>query len=156
MSQYGFTSEEWDVLLSALLSASMAISLVDADGAMIEMMTLHDALTTRRETYPAASAIGALLQDAVSSDGVDFMHTLEELPFESVHRRTLSDMKRAVEILESKHDPETTSVYKLIVYGIAAQIARSHEEGSLSAHTLEPISDKEQALLDEYKHILDL
>ncbi len=156
MNQYGFSPEEWNVLLSALLSASIAISLVDADGAMIEMMTLHDALDTRRATYPAASAIGALLQEAISSDAVDFLHTLEDLPFETLHRRTLSDLKRAVAILENRQDPETTSVYKLIVYGIAVQIARSHEEGALSDLTLEPISAEEQALLDEYKHILDL
>ncbi|MBE2182206.1 MAG: hypothetical protein IAE89_02160 [Anaerolineae bacterium] len=156
MNQYGFASIEWDTLISALLGAAMAISRVDDDGAMIEMLTLHDALDTRRKTYPAASAIGALLQQAISSDGVDLLHTFEELPFESLHRRALLDLKRAVEILESKRDPETTSVYKLIVYGIAAQIARSHEEGSLSDLTLEAISPEEQALLDEYKHILDL
>lgn len=156
MNQYGFTSEEWDTLLSALLGAAMAVSLVDADGAMIEMLTLHDALDTRSKTYPTASAIGALLQYAISSDGVDILHTMEVMPFEALHRRTVADMKRAVEILESKHDPETASIYKLIVYGIAAQIARSHEEGSLSDLTLEPVSEDEQALLDEYKHILDL
>jgi plasmid stabilization system protein ParE len=138
-----FNAEEWQHVVEGPLSAGLLVAAADRGGTLRESLSLARAYQHAREQ----SSRPELLDDLISSPP-----QLDPREFGSpdqLRERALQRLREAVELVESKANPDEAAEYKRFVMSLADTVAHAHREGGVLGIGGKEVSESEQAALDE-------
>jgi len=142
-----FNAEEWSVVVGAPLLAAMKVIAADRGGSVRETMAVAKAYAAARETHDG-ELMRALLATAPAPDAS------QRREGKDLAQEAPAALREAIAILERVADGDEVVEYKRFVYSLAETAAGAHREGGLLRRG-EPVSEAEQAALDEIAAIFD-
>ena len=145
-----FNADEWSVVAGAPLLAAMMVIAADRGGSVRESVAVAKAYGEAREQYDG-ELMSALLATPPAT-AVQRPESPADLPDQAK-----AALREAVAILERVATEDEVVEYKRFVYALAETVAGAHKEGGFLGigGTKTPISDAEQAALDEIAAIFD-
>jgi len=145
-----FNAEEWSVVAGAPLLAAMMVIAADRGGSVRESVAVAKVYGEAREQYDG-EFMSALLATppAAAAKRPD---SPDDLPAQAT-----ATLREAMAILERVGTEDEVVEYKRFVFGLAESVARAHKEGGFLGigATKTPVSESEQAALDEIAAIFD-
>jgi hypothetical protein len=137
-----FNAEEWATVVEGPAIAGLAVVTADRGGTLRETLSLGRA-------YAATLREGAseLVQEIVNSaPAIDPRRLANrgDLPAQAAQR-----LHEAVEIVARVAQPDELEDYRRFVLDTARTVAEAHKEGGVLGIGGRPVSEKEQAALDE-------
>jgi hypothetical protein len=137
-----FNAEEWATVVEGPAIAGLAVVTADRGGTLRETLSLGRA-------YAATLREGAseLVQEIVNSaPAIDPRRLANrgDLPAQAAQR-----LREAVEIVARVAQPDELEDYRRFVLDTARTVAEAHKEGGVLGIGGRPVSEKEQAALDE-------
>jgi hypothetical protein len=145
-----FNAEEWSVVAGAPLLSAMMVIAADRGGSVRESVAVAKAYAEAREQYEG-ELMSALLATPPAA-AVKRPDSSDDL-----HDQAMSTLREAVAILERVGTEDEVVEYKRFVFGLAETVAGAHREGGFLGIGAKktPISESEQAALDEIAAIFD-
>ena len=144
-----FTAEEWKVVLEGPPSAGMVIATAQRGGTFRESMSIAKAYTEARKQHGESQLLDEIVTAKPELDHTHY-HSVAE-----VREHSLQHLRDALALLAEKATPEEVEDYKQFVLNLAQKVAAAHREGFLGLSG-EPVSDAEQAAVDEIATTLGL
>jgi len=145
-----FNADEWSVVAGAPLLGAMMVIAADRGGTVRESVAVAKAYGEAREQYDG-ELMSALLATPPAT-AVQRPESPADLPDQAK-----AALREAVAILERVATEDEVVEYKRFVYALAETVAGAHKEGGFLGigGKKTPISDAEQAALDEIAAIFD-
>ena len=140
-SRASFNADEWAAVTAAPTLAAMYVSAADRGGGISESLAAARAYAAAR-----GQRSGALLKDVLGSPP-----SLQG----ATAQGGLDKLRNAIRILERHAGEEEVNEYKRFVYSVAEAVAHAHREGGFLGLGGKPVSESEQAALDEIGAIFD-
>lgn len=137
-----FTSEEWQTVLEAPVSAGMIVVTAQRGGSFRESFAMAKAYAEARQHHGESQLVDEIVASKPQRDHTHY-HSHEELKAGG-----LQHVQDAVAILEQKAAPEEVEGYRRFVLALAERVAHAHREDG------QEVSPAEQAALDEIKAAL--
>ncbi len=147
-SKAAFNADDWSVVVNAPYLAAVLVITASRGGRMRETLAIAEAYASARQHY-RDELLQQILTTPPSFDPTG-AHNPDEL-----HERALSTLRRAVSILHGTATETEINAYKRFIYYLAETVARAHREGSFLGIGGKPISDPEQAVLEEIGAVFD-
>ncbi len=144
-----FNAEEWSTVVEGPVLAGMRVILAERGGKIRESLAMGKVYTEARQNQGHSELLDALVSSPPSIDS-QRLQGAGDLAAASGDR-----LREALGILGEKGSPEDVEAYKAFVLAVAQAAAEAHKEGGFVGIGGKPISDSEQAALDELKGILD-
>jgi hypothetical protein len=139
-----FNADDWQVLANGPLLAGLCVIAADRGG------TLREAATMSRiyQQTAAQKGVNPLLDEIVATpanvDRAAIDRTEGGLP-----RAATETLRRAITILEGAATRAEVDSYKTFVMTVAQAVAQAHKEGGFLGIGGTPVSDAENAMLDQ-------
>jgi hypothetical protein len=153
-----FTTEEWEQLIAAPISASVYVMVSDPSitGLIKEMKAMA---TTMKETAPPAAAQGLIQEvlefiekNAKNKEKIE----IPELQNQANIDALLKNLEKTALILDAKTTPEEATGYKKWILDVAQAVANASKEGGfLGFGGSVQVSDKEKSALAAIKQSLN-
>ena len=143
-----FNAEEWSVVAGAPLLAAMLVIAADRGGSIRESVAVGRAYTEAREQHDG-ELMSALLATPPATAG-----PRPESPAD-LRDQANATLREAVAILDRVGTQDEVVEYKRFVFSIAESVAKAHKEGGFLGVGGKPVSESEQAALDEIAAIFD-
>ena len=134
-----FTPEEWKLIKEGPATAGMILLGAESGGTFRETFALARAYTDARKKHGDSELLDDLAAEKPEFDRHRYK-TSEEL-----HDEGLKLIGEAVALVRSKATPEEVASYSEFVVSAASNVAAAHKEHG------QPVSEKEQAALDEVR-----
>lgn len=159
-SQFGFTDDEWGLLVGLPQAVLTAASAAEADGTkrtMAENAAGLDAISVGRES--ASPLVAAVAGEVVQRTGDPEVG--EELPViqpsdpRAMIDDVLSRAKTVSVMLSGKVDEGDAGAYKLWLQEIAEQVVTAAASGGFLGLGGELVSESERRFRDELSHVLN-
>ena len=144
-----FNAEEWTTLVEGPLLAGMRVVAAERGGTIRESLAIGKAYAAARQQHGES----ALLDEIVSSPPALDPGRMREAGGD-VRQFTTGRLQEAVGIVESKATAEDAEAYRRFVVTVAEAVANANREGGFAGIGGKPVSEKEQAALDEIRSIL--
>ena len=144
-----FNAEEWSTVVEGPVLTGMRVIMAERGGRIRESLAMGKVYTEARQDQGQSELLDALVSSPPSIDP-QRLQGAGDLTAASGDR-----LREALDILGEKGSPEDVEAYKTFVVGVAQAAAEAHKEGGFVGIGGKPISDAEQAALDEIKSILD-
>jgi len=144
-----FNAEEWAAILDGPPMAGLMVIAAERGGTIRESVSMARAYGEAREhaggheLFDEIVAANPLVDPSGFQGGDD--------PRAAAAER----LRKAVETLERKAPADEVDAYKQFVQQLAQAVASSHKEGGVLGLGGKPISDNEQAALDEIAKVLE-
>lgn len=145
-----FNADEWTTITDAPLMAAMRVVTAERGGAIRESLAVARAYAAARETHGESALLDAVVATPPTPDPSRFG------PGTDVAAAAAERLREAVSVLEAKAAPEDTNAYKQFVVTVAEAVASANKEGGFAGIGGTPVSDNEQAALDEIRSTLGL
>jgi len=148
-SKADFNAEEWSTLAEGPLLAGVRVVKSDRGGTIRESFAMSKVYAAARQSQGE----NALLDELVATPPAVDTQKLQASgdPAAAVGER----LRAAVGIIGEKGAPEDVDAYKRFVLAVAQAAAEAHKEGGFVGIGGKPISEQEQAALDEIRTILE-
>jgi hypothetical protein len=143
-----FNAEEWAFVAGAPLLAAMMVIAAGKGGAVRESVAVARAYAEAKARHEG-EFMSALLE-APATATAKRPATREEL-----HDAATTALREAIAVLERVGTEDEVVEYKRFVFSLAETVARAHKEGGVLGIGGTPVSDGEQAALDEIAAIFD-
>jgi hypothetical protein len=137
-----FNAEEWELVTSAPAMAAMSVVAADRGGTLRESVSMARAYTDARREGGTE-----LLRELLSSPPVVDPSTFQ--PGGDAVRLATERLRSAISLLEARATPEEVEDYRRFVMDLSETVARAHKEGGILGVGGKPVSEREQAVLDE-------
>ena len=144
-----FNAEEWSALVQAPLLAAMRVVAAERGGTIREGMAVGRAYTEARKHQGESELLDAIV---ASPPGIDPASVQQGGG--DVAAGTTTALREAAGLLESKASPEDAQAYKQFVLTVAEAAANANREGGFLGIGGKPVSEAEQAALDEIRATL--
>jgi hypothetical protein len=144
-----FNAEEWSTVVEGPVLAGMRVIMAERGGRIRESLAMGKVYTEARQNQGQSELLDALVASPPSIDP-QRLQGAGDLAAASGER-----LREALGILGEKGSAEDMEAYRAFVVGVAQAAAEAHKEGGFVGIGGKPISDAEQAALDEIKSILD-
>jgi hypothetical protein len=142
-----FNAEEWSLVLEGPPVAGMIVIVADRGG------TIRESISLARAYQEAQRANGTELVKEIASARPEFDQKQYQSP-EQLREKGLRRVREAVDLLEQKATPEEVEEYKKFILDLADTVAHAKKEGGVLGIGGKPVSDQEQAAIDEIKAAL--
>ena len=138
-----FNAEEWSTVVEGPVLAGMRVVTAHRGGTIRESLAMGKVYASARERQGQSELADALVSSppAVDQERVRAVG--------DVARATTEGLREALGILERKASPEELETYKRFVLDVAEAAAKAHKEGGFIGIGGKPVSESEQAALDE-------
>ncbi|MEX2196603.1 MAG: hypothetical protein WD844_15080 [Thermoleophilaceae bacterium] len=150
MKKADFNAEEWTTVLQGPPMAGLRVMAAERGGTLRESLSMAKAYTETRE----GQGTSELLDEIVSSRPDVDPAALGSGSADELARNSMQRLREAVEVLESKAPAEEVDAYRQFVQQLAERVASSHKEGGFLGIGGKPVSESEQAALDEIAGVL--
>jgi hypothetical protein len=137
-----FNAEEWERVAEAPALAALTVMIADRGGAIRESIALGKAYAEARRDAPS-ELIEQLVASAPHVDPASLGGP------EEVRAQLPNRIDDAVRLVEQKATPEEASEYRSFILRVADVVAHAAKEGGVLGIGGKPVSDQEQAVLDE-------
>ena len=146
-----FNAEEWGTLAEAPLLAGMRVVTAERGGTLKESLAVGRTYAEARQHHGESP----LLDEIVASPPAMDPARLREGGGD-VRQLASSRVRDAVALIESKASADEAQAYKGFVVSVAEAVANAHKEGGFAGIGGKPVSENEQAALDEIRSTLGL
>ncbi len=137
-----FNADEWDRVVQAPALAALRVMLADRGGAIRESIALGKAYAEARRDG------GSELIDALVSSPPHLDPSSMGQP-DQLREQLPERIRAAVQTVEEKATPEESEQYRAFILRLADVVARAAKEGGVLGIGGKPVSEQEQAVLDE-------
>ena len=145
-----FNAEDWSVVLQGPPIAGMIVITAERGGTLRESVSMGQAYVEARQQQGESELLGEILAARPELDQTRFSSPDE------LRSQGLARLRDAVQLLEQKATPEEVEDYKQFIVTLAAKVASAHKEGGFLGAGGKPVSESEQAALDEIASTLGL
>ena len=144
-----FNAEEWSTVVEGPVLAGMRVITAERGGTIRESLAMGKVYGEARQSQGQSELLDQLVSSPPSIDP-QRLQGAGDLAAASGER-----LREAVRLLGEKGASEDADAYKGFVLGVARAAAEAHKEGGFVGIGGKPVSEAEQAALDEIKGILD-
>ena len=145
-----FNAEEWTTVVEGPLLAGIRVVAAERGGTIRESIALGKAYAEARREQGQSELLDELVSDPPTMDADRVRAGGGDLA--GVADKGLRD---AVAIVSGKGTADELEAYKRFVLTVAQAVANAHKEGGFLGVGGKPVSDAEQAALDEVAAILN-
>jgi len=146
-----FNAEEWTTLVEGPLLAGMRVVTAERGGTLRESLAVGKTYARARQEHGKSELLDAVVASPPQLDAARLREGGGDI--KDVAQTRLRD---AVAVIESKGSPEDAQAYKQFVVTVAEAVANANREGGFAGIGGKPVSDSEQAALDEIRSTLGL
>jgi hypothetical protein len=147
-----FNAEEWSTLVEGPLFAAMEVAAAERGGSIREGLAVGRAYKDMREHHPPSQ----LLDDLVSSPPAVDPREMQKDAGADIKGFAKQRLQEAARLADEKATPEEASAYKQFALTVAEAAAKAHKEGGFMGIGGTPVSESEQAALDDIRATLRL
>jgi hypothetical protein len=144
-----FNAEEWTTLVEAPVFAGLRVVAASRGGSIRESIAVAKVYAHAREQQGGSELLDALVASPPAVDTHEVRERGGDIATVSSER-----LREALRLLGEKATPEEVEEYKAFVVEVARTAAEAHKEGGFIGIGGKPISDEEQAALDEIQTVL--
>jgi hypothetical protein len=144
-----FNAEEWETLAEAPLFAGMAVVAAERGGTIRESLAIGRIYAEARQQQAESPLLDALVSSPPSVDPNELRESGGD-----VRQMATARVREAVATAESKGNPEDVEAYRRFVLSVAEAAANAHKEGGFAGIGGKPVSEAEQAAIDEIRSAL--
>jgi len=138
-----FNADEWATIVEAPVLAGMRVVTAGRGGTIRESLALGQVYAKARQDQGDSELLDAIV---ASPPAVDPKRLQEG---GDVKQASSARLMEALRIVQEKGTPEEAEAYKGFVLTLARAVAEAHKEGGFAGIGGKPVSDEEQAALDE-------
>ena len=146
-----FNADEWSRLAEAPLLAGMRVVTAERGGTLKESLAVGRTYAEARQHHGESP----LLDEIVASPPAMDPARLREGGGD-VRQLATSRLRDAAALIESKASADEAQAYKEFAVSVAEAVANAHKEGGFAGIGGKPVSENEQAALDEIRSTLGL
>jgi len=144
-----FNAEEWSTIVEGPMLAGMRVVSAERGGTIRESLAIGKVYQEARQSQGQSELLDQLVS---SPPAIDPQRMQGGGDIASISSERLREALRLVDEKGAEGDAEA---YKGFVVGVAQAAAEAHKEGGFVGIGGTPVSEKEQAALDEIKAVLD-
>lgn len=138
-----FNAEEWATIAEAPVLAGMRVVTAGRGGTIRESMALGQTYAKARQEHGDSELLDALVASPPAVDASRLQQGGD------LKQASAARLEEAVQLVEQKGTPEELASYKEFVLTLARAVAEAHKEGGFAGIGGKPVSEEEQAALDE-------
>lgn len=144
-----FNAEEWSTIVEGPLLAGMRVVAADRGGTIRESVAIGRVYSEARQAHGESSLLDELV---ASPPGIDpqRLQGAGDIVAASGER-----LREALRLVGEKGSPEDVEAYGRFVLSAAQAAAEAHKEGGFVGIGGKPISEQEQAALDEIRAVVE-
>lgn len=143
-----FNAEEWSQILQGPPAAGLRVVVAERGGMLRESLAMGRAYVEARRNHGSSELLDEIVAEQPAMDPAEFQGETD-LP-----KALTQKLRDAVTLLETKASQEEVEAYKRFVVDLAHRVASAKKEGGVLGIGGKPISDDEQAALDEISSTL--
>jgi hypothetical protein len=145
-SKSAFNAEEWETIAEAPVFAGLRVVAASKGGTIRESLAVAKVYAHAREQQGESELLDELVDSAPPVDTQDVRNAGGDIVAVSNER-----LREALTLLSDKATPEEIEEYKQFVLQVAQAAAEAHKEGGFIGIGGKPVSEQEQAALDEIR-----
>ena len=144
-----FNAEEWSKIVEAPFLAGMRVVAAERGGTIRESVAIGRVYTEARQAQGESELLDQLVASppAVDPEGLKGQGDIATV--------SADRLREAIRLLSEKAAPEDVEAYKAFVQKVAQAAAEAHKEGGFVGIGGKPVSEAEQAALDELRTLLE-
>ena len=143
-----FNADEWSTVVEGPMLAGMRVVGAERGGTIRESVAIGKVYAEARRAQGESELLDELVASPPSIDPQRLQGTGD------IASASSDRLREALRILSEKASPEDTEAYKRFVMAVAQAAAEAHKEGGFVGIGGKPVSEAEQAALDETKAVL--
>jgi hypothetical protein len=144
-----FNAEEWQTVVEGPVLAGLRVVAASRGGTIRESLAVSKVYAAAREKQDDSELLDALVASPPAVDAHEVRERGGDIATVSSER-----LREALRLLGEKATPEEVEEYKAFVVEVARTAAEAHKEGGFIGIGGKPISEEEQAALDEIQTVL--
>jgi hypothetical protein len=144
-----FNAQEWVSIVDGPLYAGMRVISAERGGTLRESLAMSRVYQEARAQHGASELLDEIIASPPAVNPQVLGQAGENLP-----QVTRQELARAVAILTQRATPAEVDDYKRFVMTVAQAVAAAHREGGFLGIGGHPVSDAENAALDEISSAL--
>lgn len=145
-----FNAEEWSTVVEAPVLAGMRVIAADRGGTIRESLAMGKTYAHARQRHGESEVLDELVSSPLVMDP-EHIRSAGDISALSTQR-----LREAVLLVEQKASAEEVESYKRFVLSVAEAAAQAHKEGGFLGAGGKPVSEAEQAALDEMASTLQV
>ena len=149
-SKAAFNAEEWQTVVEGPVLAGLRVVAASRGGTIRESLAVAKVYAAAREKQDDSELLDALVASPPAVDAHEVRERGGDIATVSSDR-----LREALRLLSEKATPEEVEEYKAFVVEVARTAAEAHKEGGFIGIGGKPISEEEQAALDEIQTVLE-
>jgi hypothetical protein len=144
-----FNAEEWQTVVEGPVLAGLRVVAASRGGTIRESLAVSKVYAAARQKQDDSELLDALVASPPAVDAHQVRERGGDIATVSSDR-----LREALRLLGEKATPEEVEEYKAFVVEVARTAAEAHKEGGFIGIGGKPISEEEQAALDEIQTAL--
>ena len=148
-SKADFNAEEWDKVVQGPLFAGMRVVAAERGGTLRESLAIGRVFQEARKAQGDNELLDAMVGSPPSVDPQSVQGG-GDIATVSAER-----LREGLALVGEKGSAEDAEAYKQFVLAVAQAAAEAHKEGGFAGIGGKPVSDQEQAALDEIQSLLN-
>lgn len=144
-----FNAEEWSKVVEGPVLAGMRVVTAERGGTIRESLAIGKVYNEARQRQGESGLLDELVASAPSLDREGLGSR------EDIARAATERLREALGILAEKAESEDVEAYNRFVLDVARAAAEAHKEGGFIGIGGKPVSEAEQAALDEIAATLE-
>jgi len=148
-SKAEFNAEEWQTVVEGPVLAGLRVVAASRGGTIRESLAVSKVYAAARQKQDDSELLDALVASPPAVDAHQVRERGGDIATVSSDR-----LREALRLLGEKATPEEVEEYKAFVVEVARTAAEAHKEGGFIGIGGKPISEEEQAALDEIETVL--
>jgi hypothetical protein len=144
-----FNAEEWSTIVEGPLLAGMRVVAAGRGGTIRESIAVGKVYTEARQAQGGSELLDALVASPPGIDPQRLQGGGGDIAAVASER-----LREAIRLLNEKGSPEDVEAYRSFVLNVAQAAAEAHKEGGFIGIGGKPVSDEEQAALDELRALV--
>jgi hypothetical protein len=148
-SKSAFNAEEWETIAEAPVYAGLRVVAASKHGTIRESIAVAKVYAHAREEQGESELLDELVASAPPVDTQQVREAGGDIATVSTEA-----LREALRLLAEKATPEEIDEYKQFVLKVGQAAAEAHKEGGFIGIGGKPVSEEEQAALDEIRAVL--
>lgn len=146
-----FNAEDWTTLTEGPLLAGMWVVTAERGGTLRESLAVGKTYAEARKHQGESPLLDAVVATPPALDPARLREGGGDAKAVATAR-----LREAVGVVEANGSPEEVAAYKQFVVTVAEAVANANKEGGFAGIGGTPVSENEQAALDEIRSLLGL
>jgi hypothetical protein len=144
-----FNADEWATLAEAPLLAGLRLVTAERGGTLRESLSVGRAYAEARREHGKSPLLDELVASPPTLDPSQLREGAGDIATVAGNR-----IREAAGIADAKAAPDDAKAYREFIFSVAETVANANREGGFAGIGGKPVSEREQAALDEIRAIL--